>query len=300
MTEVFIGDTLFSIIKYLSGKDFLHLIQTNKQINEYCKRKEHRIWSFMLKRDFPQRSDGYGLEKRGRKNLYRDLFTRKSHNKHSFTPKDVPSVFNMFPNDKSTKYGNLHEAYNMSTEAITLITKSITAHIDKGKYIIPGDGISFTWISAWISVYNKRMLIWDGFVVVELDVYGFVPQQFKYPKYPPTYFPNCISHDIIHICIEDKAYESFIDNYNDETRLSYLYDHIRDIRTNITFAWESRDRHPDFVSSKNILHKYFNLSYRQNYLSHRFLLHKDNNGGFKITIHEWIYPENNMEMLKTE
>ena len=249
MTEVFVGDTLFSIIKYLSGKDFLHLIQTNKQINEYCKRKEHRIWPFMLKRDFPQRSDGYGLEKIGRKSLYRDLFTRKLHNKHRFTPKDVPSVFNMLSYD-STEYGNIRYSYfNMSIEAITLITKSIKEHIDKGKYIIPGDRIIFTWALE----RGNRMLIWDGFVVVQLNMYNYVPQQFQFPEYPPAYFSNNFSDNLIHIYIEDKAYKSFINNYNDETRLSYLYDHIRDIRTNITL--EYRERHPDFVSSKNNLHR---------------------------------------------
>ena len=44
------------------------------------------------------------------------------------------------------------------------------------------------------------------------------------------------------------------------------------------------------------LHKYFDR-YRQNDLSH-FLLNKDDNGGFKITLYDFLISENDIEHLE--
>jgi len=228
MNKIFLGDTFFPILKHLNYKDLEQLCELDKNINEFCNKKEKEIWNYMLNRDFPIRSKGKGLNKINRKHLYYILIQKSKIIK--IEKEDAPNVFALFPSrvkDEETNdeenYGSLYNG-SVNEYAMNVLQADIDNLIENDKVILAGDIIYFSWV---IGYRNCGKFIWNGKHILELDSeideYGSVPSNFRFPEYPLNHFHDSITHNYI-IWLTKPIIQEIINNYNEETSSSYIYD----------------------------------------------------------------------------
>lgn len=231
--DIFASDVLFLLIKHLNYKELQRFYGVNSVIRQYCISKEKELWQYMLTRDFPKRRLGYGLQNYTPKVLYQRLTEPSQIIELSET--DVSEVYDMFPEDNlDNSQGDLEAACDMSDHAMEIITSVVLKLIDAGKIsITPGDIIHFSWAGDY---RNDGKFLWDGQLVLELDIdideFGHIPKDFKYPEYAIDHFHRSINHNNI-IWLSDSALTQILENYNEKTFQSSIYDAKRDL--NITF-----------------------------------------------------------------
>lgn len=219
------GDILFKVVENLNYKDLTQLCSTDVKIHDYCQRKAIPLWQYMVKRDFPNRHEGLGLDK-----LY------------SKNPKELYQLL--------LKRSKVITIYVENSDLDTLdLTFNVENLIENGLVILPGDIIKA----------DDRKYIWDGFNVLSLgyeskyDETGYVPSSFAYPDYPVDHFFDAIDHNYIFWIREDIAKQFHKDLKDNKIT---LYDDILDQYAVLDFIKEDFDDVYYTIDEDDII-KYF-------------------------------------------
>lgn len=261
---VLAGNPLFKLVENLNYKDLKNLCSTDRRVRSYCDAQKLPLWRYMIRRDFPNRYDGIGLDILYRDNpeeLYK-LLLRKSQI-FMVTPQQMPMTYARFPNQHEMylkdpsdprSYMELDEIYATDAAMVTLLSSEIKSLIGNGTLlIVPGDIIRLSWFEQY---RNDGKFAWNGANIVllgwsqDIDEYGYIPSSFSYPDYPTDHFEDSIEHNLVFWIREDLAKQLHKDFENGAITLE---DEIMGTKAIIFFEFEDDE---DEVTQEDVM-KYF-------------------------------------------
>jgi len=197
--------------KDIDGKIFLNLYyddlknvcQADRYTRDIC---NDNFWRHKVARDFPKRMLGLGLAKLYKeepRHLYELLYRRSEV--HELGEDELP---------KTTKFLETNEVDDLE-ENPTSLDEDIKKLIDDEELVlVPGDIVHLE----GHDYRNDGKFIWTGTEIVPLyfniDEYGSVPPEFKYPEYRFDHFHGAIDHNYI-TWLEPSVIQEFINSYNE-------------------------------------------------------------------------------------